>query len=74
MLYTYHFISAFTSFPEQTRLPLPLSGNAAVIAVNLSDYVSRQILAYSQAGSGMKGDGGIGGGCRVGSVIKEMRC
>lgn len=45
-----------------------------MIAVNLGDYVSRQILAYSQAGSGRKGDGGVGGGRRVGSVIKEIRC
>lgn len=45
-----------------------------MIAVNLSDYVSGQILAYPQAGSDRKGDGIVCAGRRVGGVIKKIFC
>ena len=53
-------------------LVISLSDNASVIAVNLSDYVSGQIPAYPQAGSGGKGDGGVSDGCRVEGEIKAI--
>lgn len=70
----FFFFFALHPFARQTHSARHLSGNIAVIAAHLVDYIRRQISAYSQRiqQEGWWKDGG--GECADGFAIKKICC